>query len=169
MRASAFQCSSLLWNTSSKNEGGVSQVYLFAIKQQQHPFNGSLSGTTQVRKVKGETNLDFIEARDSEWQWRQLSHMHICTSPQTDNTAAPQHSVFYRPNALPVTQPTALNSEVNRKTNVRFTICTHISTDSENLIKIGPEFSNKFGRKSHVGVASRKLQFLPLSPTSYTV
>ena len=34
------------------------------------PFNGSLSGTTQVsRYQKGETNLDFTEARDSEWQW----------------------------------------------------------------------------------------------------
>ena len=31
---------------------------------------GPLSGTTQVsRYQKGETNLDFTEARDSEWQW----------------------------------------------------------------------------------------------------
>jgi len=29
-----------------------------------------LSGTTQVsRYQKGKTNLDFIETRDSEWQW----------------------------------------------------------------------------------------------------
>ena len=41
-----------------------------------HPFNGHLSGTTQVsRYQKGKTNLDFIEARDSEWQWHQLGHM----------------------------------------------------------------------------------------------
>ena len=35
-----------------------------------HPFNGPLSGTTQgSRYQKGkETNLDFTEARDSEWQ-----------------------------------------------------------------------------------------------------
>jgi len=33
------------------------------------------------------TNLDFTEARDSEWQWHQLGHMQICTSPQTDNHA----------------------------------------------------------------------------------
>ena len=34
-----------------------------------HPFNGPLSGTTQVsRYQKGKTNLDFTEARDSEWQ-----------------------------------------------------------------------------------------------------
>jgi len=35
-----------------------------------HPFNGPLSGTTQVsRYQKGKTNLDFTEARDGEWQW----------------------------------------------------------------------------------------------------
>ena len=34
-----------------------------------HPFNGPLSGTTRVsRYQKGETNLDFTEAKDSEWQ-----------------------------------------------------------------------------------------------------
>jgi len=33
------------------------------------PFNGPLSGTTRVsRYQKGKTNLDFTEARDSEWQ-----------------------------------------------------------------------------------------------------
>jgi len=34
-----------------------------------HTFNGPLSRTTQVgRYQKGKTNLDFTEARDSEWQ-----------------------------------------------------------------------------------------------------
>jgi len=53
------------------------------------------------RYQKGKTNLDFTEARDSEWQWHQLGHMQVCTSLQTDN-----HSVFYRLDALPATQPT---------------------------------------------------------------
>jgi len=35
------------------------------------------------RYQKGKTNLDFTEARDSEWQW----HMQVCTSLQTDNHA----------------------------------------------------------------------------------
>ena len=57
-----------------------------------HPFNGPLSGTTRVsRYQKGKTNLDFIEARDSEWQWHQLGHMQVCTLLQTDNHAR-QHS-----------------------------------------------------------------------------
>ena len=39
-----------------------------------------LSGTTRVsRYQKGKTNLDFTEARDSEWQWHQLGHMQVCT------------------------------------------------------------------------------------------
>jgi len=36
---------------------------------------------------KGKTNLDFTEARDSEWLWHQLGHMQVCTSLQTDNHA----------------------------------------------------------------------------------
>jgi len=37
---------------------------------------------------KAKTNLDFTEARDSEWQWHQLGHMEVCTSLQTDNPTA---------------------------------------------------------------------------------
>ena len=38
-----------------------------------HPFNGPFSGTTRVSRFqKGKTNLDFTEARDSDWQWHQL-------------------------------------------------------------------------------------------------
>ena len=44
-----------------------------------HPFNGPFSGTTQVSWYqKGKTNLDFTEARDSEWQWHKLGHMQVC-------------------------------------------------------------------------------------------
>jgi len=49
-------------------------------------------------KTKGKTNLDFTEARDSEWQWHQLGHMQVCTSLQTDNHAS---------NPTTATQPTA--------------------------------------------------------------
>jgi len=33
------------------------------------PFNGPLSRTTRVSRYQKGTNLDFTEARDSEWQW----------------------------------------------------------------------------------------------------
>jgi len=55
-----------------------------------------LSGTTQVsRYEKGKSNLDFTETRDSEWQWRQLSHMQVCTSLQTDNHASTPPLKFF--------------------------------------------------------------------------
>jgi len=53
-----------------------------------HLFNGPLSRTTRVSPYqKGKTNLDFTEARDSEWQRHQLGHMQVCISLQTDNLA----------------------------------------------------------------------------------
>ena len=61
-----------------------------------HPFNGPLSGTTKVSQYqKGKTNLDFTEARDSEWQWHQLGHMQVCTLLQTDNHASQPTTQFF--------------------------------------------------------------------------
>jgi len=57
--------------------------------QHTHMFNGPFSGTTQLSQYqKGKANLDFTEARDSEWQWHQLGHMQVCTSLQTNNHAS---------------------------------------------------------------------------------
>jgi len=71
-------------------------------------FNGPFSRTTQVsRYQKGKTNLEFTEARDSEWQRHQLGHMQVCISLQTDNHASTPPLSFYRPGALPAAQPTA--------------------------------------------------------------
>ena len=62
-----------------------------------HLFNGPFSGTTQVsRYQKGKTNLDFTEARDSEWQWHQLGHMQVCTLLQTDNHASTPPTSFLK-------------------------------------------------------------------------
>jgi len=79
------------------------------------------------RYQKGKTNLDFTEAKGSEWQWHQLGHMQVCTSLQTDNHASNTPLSFYRPDALPAAQPTtskhyfaAYSSEKNViKTSVR--------------------------------------------------
>jgi len=59
------------------------------------------------RYQKGKTNLDFTEARDSEWQWHQLGRMQVCTSLPTDNHASIPLLSFYMPDALPAAQPTA--------------------------------------------------------------
>ena len=54
-----------------------------------HPFNGPMSGTTQVSQYqKCKTNLDFTEARESVWQRHQLGRTQVCTWLQTDNHAS---------------------------------------------------------------------------------
>ena len=64
-------------------------VVVYEAHTHTHPFNGPLSGTTQVIWCqKGKTNLDFTEARDSEWQWHLPGNMQVCTSLQTDNHAS---------------------------------------------------------------------------------
>jgi len=56
---------------------------------------------------KGKTNLDFTEARDSEWQG--ISWAMCKSAPSSRQITMPEtrHSVFYRPDALPAAQPTA--------------------------------------------------------------
>ena len=65
-----------------------------------HTFNGPFSGTTRASQYqKCETNLDFTEVRDSEWQWHQLG------------PSAPHHSVFLQ-TGCPSCHPTnSVNSE----------------------------------------------------------
>ena len=66
-----------------------------------------------TRKVK--TNLDFTEARDSDWQWHQLGHMQICTSLQTDNhTSTPPLSFLQAgcPSCRPTNSVKALKENV---------------------------------------------------------
>jgi len=56
--------------------------------------------------MKGKTNVDSTAARNNEWQWRQLGHMQVCTSLQTDNHASTPSLSFLQANALPAAQPT---------------------------------------------------------------
>jgi len=61
----------------------------------------ALSGNTrESRYQKGKTNLDFTEARDSEWQWHQLGHMQVCTSLRTDN-----HTTLFFKGQMPFLSP----------------------------------------------------------------
>ena len=97
-------------NNSSSSSSNISTVvHVMNTHTQTHTrLTALLSGTTPVsRYKKGKHNLDFTEARDSEWQWHQLGHMQVCISLQTDNHASTSPLVFYRPDALPVAQPTA--------------------------------------------------------------
>jgi len=71
-----------------------------------HPFNGPLSGTTQVIQYqKGKTNLDFTEARDIEWQWHQLGH--ICKSaPRSRLITMPEPTLSFLQAGCPSCRPT---------------------------------------------------------------
>jgi len=92
--------------TVSFKLGGIS--HMCDVYTHTHLFNSPFSRITQVSQYqKGRTNLDFSEARDSEWQWHQLGHMQVCTSLQTDNYASTPPLSFYRPDAFPAAQPTA--------------------------------------------------------------
>jgi len=73
-----------------------------------HPFNGPFAGLPRVSQYqKGKTNLDFFQARGSQWQWHQLGHMQVCTSLQTDNHASTPPLSFLQPDALSAAQPAA--------------------------------------------------------------
>jgi len=93
---------------SHKHFNSIDYIVISVCAIHTHPFNGPFSGTTQVsRYQKGKINLDFTEARDSEWQWHPLGHMMSAPRSRQITTPAPHRSVFYRPDALPATQPAA--------------------------------------------------------------
>ena len=90
---------------NSYSDSEVGNLYLCYYNHLK-PFNGLFSRTTWVRRYqKGKTNLDFTGARDSEWQWHQLGHMHVCTSLQTDNHASTPPLCFL-PAGCPSCRPT---------------------------------------------------------------
>jgi len=58
-----------------------------------------------IRYQKGKTDLDFTEARDSEWQWHQLGHMQVCTLLQTDNHACQHPTAQFFTGRMPFLPP----------------------------------------------------------------
>jgi len=88
-----------------------------------HPFNGPFAGNTQVSQYqKGKTNLDFSEARDSEWQWHQLGHTQVCTSVQADNHASTPPLSFLQagcPSCRPTNSVKALMARNNEQSNLK--------------------------------------------------
>ena len=86
--ASTPQLSFYRLDTLPATQPTASKHYI-SIHTYTHPFNGPLSETPRVSWYqKGKTNLDFTEARGSEWQWHQLGRMQVCISLQTDNHAS---------------------------------------------------------------------------------
>jgi len=73
-----------------------------------HLLNGLFYRTTWVsRHQKGKSFWILLEQEMMGWQWHQLDPMQMsCTLLHTDNHASTSSLSFYRPNALPVAQPT---------------------------------------------------------------
>ena len=64
-----YVCLVILRVTVGNNAGNSSLQTVSLLHTHTQPFNGPLSRTARVsRYQKGKTNLDFTEARDSEWQ-----------------------------------------------------------------------------------------------------
>jgi len=62
----------------------------------------------------------FTEARNSEWQWHQLGHMHVCNSFQTDNHASTPPLSFFTgrmPFLPPNQQHQSTEGKVSEKEN----------------------------------------------------
>jgi len=73
------------------------------------------------RYQKGKINLDFSEARDSEWQWHQLGHMQVCTLLQTDNHTSTPPLCFLQarcPSCHPTNSVKALKAKKALKANI---------------------------------------------------
>ena len=138
-----------------------------------HPFNGLWSRTTRVsRYQKGKTNVDFTEARDSEWQWHQLGICKSATHSRQITTPAPHHSVFYRPDALPAAQPTASKHwrhSINQSVN-QYSFITAWQNAGQQQIELRITLSTSTaGKLGHLGTrsSSRPNTYCGLSSSSY--
>jgi len=128
-----------------------------------HPFNGPFSGTIQQSRCqKGKSNLDFTEARDSEWQWHQLGHMQVCTSLQTDDHASTPPLCFLQagcPSCHPTNSVKALKA--HRQVSTTKNLCTKLemsgyyssaaTTGQNDLLSVSPIFLEqhlyRYGKK----------------------
>jgi len=71
---------------------------------------------------KAKTNLDFTEARDSEWQWHQLGREQVCTLLQTDNHASTPPLEFFTGRMLFLPPNQQRQSTTTHEHNRKFTV-----------------------------------------------
>jgi len=73
---------------------------------------------------KGKSNLDFTEARGSDWQWHQLGHMQVCTSLQADNHASTPPLSFFT-GRMPFLPPNQQRQSTDQQGHVAVKLCTN--------------------------------------------
>jgi len=111
-------------------------------KEQEHTHLTALfSGTTRVsRYQKGKTNLDFTEARETEWQWHQLGHMQVCISLQT-TMPVPHRSSFLQagyPSCQATNSVKALKAFNDYKIILRLSLYTAVAKTVPYQVSTGP-------------------------------
>ena len=85
--------------------------------------NKNINTHAQTRLTAFCPNLDFTEARDSEWQWHQLGHTQDCTSLQTDNHASTRQLIFLQagcPSSRPTSSVKALMADEDHNKNTLY-------------------------------------------------
>ena len=108
------------------------------------------------RYQRDKTNLDFTEARDSEWQWHQLGHMQVCTVLQTDN-----HTRLTRtpplcgcPSCRPTNSVKALKAIIGRRYKIdNYYRCSSAPSKHDD---VGPTSERDVGPTSRSDVISRR-------------
>ena len=116
---SSFGCKRLLFTGSKARQLSVIRreacINICYYTHTHTHLTAIFSGTTCVSWYqKGNINLDFCEARDSEWQWHQLGHMQVCTLLQTDNHASTPPLSFLQarcPSCCPTNSVKALKAK----------------------------------------------------------
>ena len=110
------------WNTWTRKadlcSGALHVIQSTASKHTHTRLTALFRNYPLSRYQKGKTNLDFTEARDSEWQWHQLGHMQVCISIQTDNHASTPPLVFLQdgcPSCRPTNSVKALKANTASK------------------------------------------------------
>ena len=127
-----------------------------------HPFNGLFSRTTWVNRYqKCTTSLDINEARDdgvSGCSGISLTiHRQSAPCSRQITTPATHHSVFYRPDALPATQPVASKHwrQMQVATEIKYETKTWLSPQSFCSVGPCPTMSNHRKKTEYIIYMSR--------------
>jgi len=119
---------------------------------------------------KGKTDLDFTEAKDSEWQGHQLDHMQVCNSLQTDNHASTPPLKFFT-GRIPFLPPKQLRQGTEETDTVRHTTQLYILIFMEScsgVLDFGFwRFWWKFAPSHYFGYWLLQQLVLPYKPRSY--
>jgi len=124
--AAACTHASHRFHTQAFSKNSINRIHS-RLHTHTHTFDGPFPGNIQVsRYQEGKTNLDFTEARDSEWQWHQ-------SAPRSRQitTPTPYHSVFLQagcPSCRPTNSVKALKATISRKPSLQIpsTEFTHV-------------------------------------------